>query len=287
MTRRLPVAPSPGPLGGYVARFYGLFRARTQREDFRHYLEGLLLPTERNKTLTPRQHRARSGGAAQGSPERLQWFLSEPGWNPEELNGRRIELLLEDPSTAPDGDGVLVLDEHGARKKWGKHTPHVGRQWLASGQDRQRRVSVSSLLVGVRAYYPLEVEPYTPAHHFRVRQDGPGFPHQAEDSRPTGAPFGRDGRALLGGGGGLLLRRGSGAQAFPGGVWGGLRSGAQERLPDQERPRDTPPLAVGVLRVFVLLVGPRRALAGFAGRACRTMGGRPTGRPGEKGQEGG
>src|SRR5215204_3705919 len=53
MTRRLPVAPSPGPLEEYAARFDDLFRrARAQREGFRRYLEGLLLPAERNKTLT-------------------------------------------------------------------------------------------------------------------------------------------------------------------------------------------------------------------------------------------
>jgi hypothetical protein len=54
MTRRLPVSPSPGPLEEYAARFDDLFGARAQREGFRRYLEGLLLPAERNKTLTPR-----------------------------------------------------------------------------------------------------------------------------------------------------------------------------------------------------------------------------------------
>ena len=52
MTRRLPVAPSPGPLEEYAARFDDLFRARAQREGFRRYLEELLLPAERTKTLT-------------------------------------------------------------------------------------------------------------------------------------------------------------------------------------------------------------------------------------------
>lgn len=45
MTRRLPVLPSPDPLEEYAARFDDLFRARrAQREGFRCYLEGLLLP---------------------------------------------------------------------------------------------------------------------------------------------------------------------------------------------------------------------------------------------------
>lgn len=52
MTRRLPVASSPGPLEDYALRFDDLLRARARREGFRRYLEGLLLPAERNKTLT-------------------------------------------------------------------------------------------------------------------------------------------------------------------------------------------------------------------------------------------
>src|SRR4051812_29329914 len=52
MTKRLPISPAPGPLEDYAETFDNLFGARAQREGFRHYLEGLLLPTERNKTLT-------------------------------------------------------------------------------------------------------------------------------------------------------------------------------------------------------------------------------------------
>ena len=51
MAKRLPVRPAPGPLEGHAARFDSLSRPRAQREGFRHYLEGLLLPAERNKTL--------------------------------------------------------------------------------------------------------------------------------------------------------------------------------------------------------------------------------------------
>ena len=45
MTKRSIVTPAPGPLEGYAARFDDLFGARAQREGFRRYLEGLLLPT--------------------------------------------------------------------------------------------------------------------------------------------------------------------------------------------------------------------------------------------------
>jgi hypothetical protein len=41
MSRRLPVASSPGPLEDYAVRFDDLFRARAQREGFRRYFEGV------------------------------------------------------------------------------------------------------------------------------------------------------------------------------------------------------------------------------------------------------
>jgi hypothetical protein len=52
MTKRVPVEPAPGPLEDYAQSFDDLFANRAQREGFRRYLEGLLLPEERNKTLT-------------------------------------------------------------------------------------------------------------------------------------------------------------------------------------------------------------------------------------------
>ncbi len=175
MTRRLPVSPSPGPLEEYATRFDGLFRARAQREGFRRYLEGLLLPAERNKTLTALANTEPVAGAQRKEAQSLQWFLSESGWNPEELNERRLDLLFEEPATAPSKDDVLVIDEHGDRK-WGKRTAHVGRQWLANiGKTDSGVVSVSSLLANERAYYPLEVEPYTPAHHFEAGKSDPRF----------------------------------------------------------------------------------------------------------------
>ncbi len=175
MTKRLPVSPAPGPLEGYCARFDGLFGARAQREGFRRYLEGLLLPAERNKTLTALANTEPVAGAQRREAQSLQWFLSESRWDPEGVNERRLELLLGEPASAPSEEGVLVIDEHGDRK-WGKKTAHVGRQWLANiGKTDNGVVSVSSLWADERVYYPLEVEPYTPAHHFEGGKDDPEF----------------------------------------------------------------------------------------------------------------
>jgi SRSO17 transposase len=175
MTKRLPVSASPGPLEEYSARFDDLLRARAQREGFRRYLEGLLLPAERNKTLTALANTEPVAGAQRKEAQSLQWFLSESGWGLREIQERRLELLLEDPTTVPDEDGVLVIDEHGDRK-WGKHTAHVGRQWLANiGKTENGVVSVSSLLADEGVYWPVDFEPYTPFHHFEGGKNDPAF----------------------------------------------------------------------------------------------------------------
>jgi SRSO17 transposase len=143
MTRRLPVRLAPGPLEDYAARFDDLFGARAQREGFRRYLEGLLLPAERNKTLTALANTEPVAGAQRKEAQSLQWFLSESGWDPREVNERRLELSFEELTIAPTENGVLVIDEHGDRK-WGKRTAHVGRQWLANiGKTDSGVVSVT------------------------------------------------------------------------------------------------------------------------------------------------
>jgi len=75
-------------------------------------------------------------------------------------------LLTQEPRTALHGRGVFVIDETGDRK-WGSKTAHVGRQYLGSiGKVDNGVVSVHSLWADERVYYPLRVEPYTPAHWF-------------------------------------------------------------------------------------------------------------------------
>ena len=137
MTRRYPVSPAPGALEDYAACFDDLFGARAQRHAFRRYLEGLLLPAERNKTLTALANTEPVVGAQRKEAQSLQWFLSESRWDPEKVNERRLEVLFEESTTAPEEKGVLVIDEHGDRK-WGKRTSHVGRQWLAKASARQK-----------------------------------------------------------------------------------------------------------------------------------------------------
>jgi DDE superfamily endonuclease len=196
MTRRHPVSPAPGPLEDYAQSFDDLFGARAQRHSFRRYLEGLLLPAERNKTLTALANTEPVAGAQRKEAQSMQWFLSESRWDPKEVNERRIELLFEESATTLDEKGVLVIDEHGDRK-WGKHTDHVGRQWLANiGKTESGVVSVSSLLADEKIYWPVNFEPYTPAHHFEGGKNDPEFRTKlkiaaqlVEQSVEEGLPF--------------------------------------------------------------------------------------------------
>jgi SRSO17 transposase len=175
MTQRLPVTPAPIPLERYAQQFDDLFSKRNQRECFRRYLEGLLLPSERNKTLTALAHTEPGVGAQQPRAQQLQWFLSEANWDLAALTRRRIAALRAEPVTAPNADGVLIVDETGDRKD-GSKTAHVGRQYLANlGKIDNGVVSVNTVWADPQVYYPLEVEPYTPAHHFPEGQADPAF----------------------------------------------------------------------------------------------------------------
>lgn len=173
--RQCVAEPAIGPLEAYCQQLDSCFRTINQRNSLRRYLEGLLLPAERNKTLTALANAEPIVGAQQGHVQRLQWFLSESSWQPAVLNRQRLALLRADPVTAPHERGVLVIDEHGDRKR-GSRTAHIGKQYLANlGKTETGVVSVTSLWADEDIYWPVDVVPYTPAHHFRQGKADPAF----------------------------------------------------------------------------------------------------------------
>src|SRR5919206_408636 len=175
MTKRLEVQSAPAPLEEYVKHFDPLLGKSNQREGFRQYLEGLLLPSERHKTLTGLVNTEPVVGAQLPRAQKLQGFLSESDWEERAVQQQRLRLLMEDPSTAPNSQGVLIIDETGDGKA-GHQTAHVGRQYLANlGKIDNGVVSVTSLWADERVYYPVDFEPYTPAHHFEQGKANPQF----------------------------------------------------------------------------------------------------------------
>src|SRR5512132_1918869 len=227
MTSRRPCPPAPGPLEDYAQRFDPLLASVAQRRGLRDYLQGLLLPRDRNKTLTALADAEPIVGAQHRQLQRLQWFLSESTWDHEQVNQQRIELLQADPATAPHAQGVLVIDDTGDRKD-GTRTAHVARQYLGSvGKTDNGIVCVTSLWADPRCYWPLHVVPYTPASRLAKGKRDPGFrtkPQLAAElvaARPAGQ------RPVPGGGGRLLLRR---QHRLCRGAWsrrGGVRAGPQ------------------------------------------------------------
>jgi hypothetical protein len=162
-------------LEGYAARFDDVFGSLAQRRGFREYLAGLLASRDRNKTLTALAGAEPVAGAQHPAVQRLQFFLSESRWDPEQVNTRRLELLRADPATAPHGGGVLVIDDSGDRKD-GTKTAHVGHQWLGRyGKTDNGVVTVTAVWADERLYYPVHAVPYTPARHFAKGKGDPGF----------------------------------------------------------------------------------------------------------------
>jgi DDE superfamily endonuclease len=84
-------------------------------------------------------------------------------------------LLCQDPATAPNDRGVLVIDDTGDRKD-GTATAHVARQYLGSvGKTDNGIVAVTSLWADERCYWPVHAVPYTPASRLAAGKRDPGF----------------------------------------------------------------------------------------------------------------
>jgi DDE superfamily endonuclease len=174
-TPRRPCPPAPGPLEDYAAHFDDLFASLAQRQRFREYLAGLLLPRDRNKTLTALAGAEPLIGAGHRQVQALQWFLSESTWDAERINARRLTLLRSDPVTAPHAGGVVVVDDTGDRKD-GHATAHVAYQYLGSiGKIAGGIVAVTTLWADERVYYPLHLVPYTPAARLPGGKSDPAF----------------------------------------------------------------------------------------------------------------
>ena len=85
-------------IGTYVAQFDPLFKTLAQRQGFRAYLSGLLLPRERPKILTALADAEPLVQAQAAEVQQLQFFLSEAAWDAGTINARSLALLLSNSS---------------------------------------------------------------------------------------------------------------------------------------------------------------------------------------------
>jgi SRSO17 transposase len=175
MTAPRPCPPAPGPLEDYTKRFDHLFHTLAQRRSFRAYLTGLLLPHDRNKTLTALAGAEPVVQAQAAAVQRLQFFLSEADWDAQAINAQRLALMAEQPMLASHARGVLVVDDSGDRKD-GHATAHVARQYIGSrGKIDNGIVAVTTLWADERCYWPLHAQPYTPKSRLPLGEKDPAF----------------------------------------------------------------------------------------------------------------
>src|SRR5258708_16636323 len=104
-------AAVPLPLDQYAQAFDDLFHTPIQRRRFRDYLAGLLLPRDRNKTLTALAGAEPITQAQTAPVQQLQFFLSEADWDAEAVATRPILRPRDDPPTAPPAAGALGIAE--------------------------------------------------------------------------------------------------------------------------------------------------------------------------------
>ncbi len=107
--------------------------------------------------------------------QQLQFFLSDSVWDASALAARTVELIRNEPATAPNNKGVLVPDDTGDRKK-GLATDHVGRQYLDSVCKLDNGiVGLTTLWADEQHYYPLHALPYTQGDRFELSKQDPAF----------------------------------------------------------------------------------------------------------------
>ena len=283
MTKRLPCPPAPGPLEGYAAQFDPLFVRLAQRRGLRAYLQGLLLPRDRNKTMTCLAGAEPIVGAQHAAVQGLQWFVSESTWDAEQVSQRRLELLLADPATAPHDRGALVVDDSGDRKA-GTKTAHVARQYLGSvGKTDNGIVAVSSLWADERVSWPAHVVPSTPASRLPrasvILGFGPSRSWPPTSSTPPARPGSGSARwwRIASTATTPASPRPSGAPAWPT-CWRSSPARGSGRRPVRPTPRARrPPSSPGVVP-RILGTGPRSP-AGSAMGTSRPGGRRTRGCP--------
>jgi hypothetical protein len=91
--------------------------------------------------------------------QRLQYFLCESAWDTGRLAARRLELLVAARAAAPHRSGALVVDDAMGREAGSAATPPT----------------LTTLWTDERVYYPLHIQPYSPAEYIAEGTTAPGL----------------------------------------------------------------------------------------------------------------
>jgi SRSO17 transposase len=190
-TPRKPTAPTAEAIDQFCACFDALFPRREERQAFRHYLIGLLLPREHNKTLV--ELAALVPGAER---QRLHHFMHDAPWDAEAVNSQRLKLWQAHPYLGPHPAGVLILDETGDPKR-GHRIVLAAQQYLGKlGHVANGVVAVTSHWTDGTRHVPVGVKPYRPASRLPKGKADPAFHTKPDlawtlikEAREAGIPF--------------------------------------------------------------------------------------------------
>jgi SRSO17 transposase len=190
-TKRKPTAPTAEAIDQFCAHFDDLYARYEERTALRHYLIGLLLPREHNKTVV--ELSAIVPGA---NRQALHHFMHDAPWDADALNRRRLERWKAHPVLGPHAGGVLIVDETGDPKR-GQRIVLAAQQYLGKlGHVTNGVVAVTSHWADGSRHVPLGVKPYRPASRLPNGRKDPDFhtkPALAweliEEARAAGIPF--------------------------------------------------------------------------------------------------
>jgi SRSO17 transposase len=169
-TPRKPTPPTTEAIDQFCAAFDALFCRAQERVAFRHYLIGLLLPREHNKTVV--ELAAIVPGA---NRQALHHFLHDAPWDAEALNRRRLERWKAHPVLGPHAQGVLIVDETGDPKR-GSRIVLAAQQYVGKlGHVANGVVAVTSHWADGSRHVPLGVKPYRPASRLPKGRTDPAF----------------------------------------------------------------------------------------------------------------
>jgi hypothetical protein len=147
----LPLVEIPPTVKKYAEGYRDLYSPE-QFEHFKRYLTGLFVCE--NKTI-----QAINGSFVVELRDQssLNRFLTQYNWSARAVNERRLELLRQDPATAPKKHAVLIVDDT-HNEKYGEHFPLLGKWFIPSAHRYGFSHNVVTIHYADRKVdYPLEL----------------------------------------------------------------------------------------------------------------------------------
>lgn len=150
----LPLVGIPDFVHNYARNFQDLFSPALM-EHFERYLAGLYVCERRNVQVINNTF-----VVAVKDQSSLNRFLTEYHWSCQQLNERRLQLLRNDPQTAPRRSGTLIIDDT-FNEKFGEHFEQIAKLYIPSEEHYGWAHNLVTLhYADAVCDYPLELAVY-------------------------------------------------------------------------------------------------------------------------------